>query len=181
MAKIGFARVSTYRQSLDEQIARLSEYGCERVFQSKHSSQIDTKKALEGLLNYVRDGDTVIVTKLDRLGRSLSQVLFVLDQFKERSVNFVAIDQYIDTTNNDPLGIAMVQLLGLFAEMERSFIVSRTQEGKRFSGNYGGRKHKLNEQQRIEVKLRLKRGESKSRLSKELHVSRATILNIERS
>ncbi|WP_435247102.1 recombinase family protein [Vibrio sp. nBUS_14] len=182
MANIGFARVSTQAQELTDQLTRLDEYGCIKIFSGKHSGKADTnKEVLDELLGYVRDGDTVVVTKLDRLGRSLSQVLQVLDQLKEKGVNLVALDQNIDTSNDDPMNTAMVQLLGMFAEMERNFIVSRTQEGKRASGNFGGRKPKLTDDQKKDIKAKLAGGTSKLQLSKEYNVSRGTILNIERS
>jgi DNA invertase Pin-like site-specific DNA recombinase len=182
MSLIGFARVSTKQQDLTIQLEKLASYGCTKIFQGKHSGKADSnKQALEELLNYAREGDTVVVTKLDRLGRSLSQVLNTIDSFNSGGVKLVAIDQPIDTSSNDPMSKAMVQLLGMFAEMERNFIVSRTSEGKAQSGNYGGRKPKLTEEQRLEVKAKLSQGISKVALSKEYNVSRATILNISQS
>lgn len=139
------------------------------------------KQALASLIDYVRSGDTVVVTKLDRLGRSLSQVLNCLDTLTDKQVGFVAIEQGIDTSNNnDPISKAMVQLLGMFAELERNFIISRTSEGKAVSGNYGGRKPKLTSEQEQEVITKLSQGVSKVVLSKQYGVSRATILNISR-
>ena len=182
MALIGFARVSSVSQDLGSQVKALEEYGCEKIFKGKHSGSADTnKQALEELLAYVRSGDTVVVTKIDRFGRSLSQVLTTIDELTARGIKLVAIEQNIDTSNSDPMSKAMIQLLGMFAEMERSFIVTRTQEGKKASGNYGGRKPKLTEEQHIEIKKKLKAGVSKVKLSKEYSVSRATILNIENS
>ena len=182
MEFVGYARVSTQQQDLTQQIDKLEAYGCKKIFKGKHSGKEATnKEALEALLKYVREGDTVVVTKLDRLGRSLSQVLVCLDTLVERGVNLVTIDQSIDTNKSDALSKAMVQLLGMFAELERNFIVTRTQEGKAATGNYGGRKPKLSESQRLEIKNRLKKGHSKMQLSKEFGVSRATILNISRS
>lgn len=182
MALIGFARVSTIHQDLTLQVERLTEYGCEKVFQGKHSGKEESnKQALVSLIDYVRSGDTVVVTKLDRLGRSLSQVLNFLDTLTDKQVSFVAIEQGIDTSNEkDPLSKAMVQLLGMFAELERNFIISRTSEGKAASGNYGGRKPKLSLEQKREVVCKLSQGVSKKSLSKEYGVSRATILNISR-
>lgn len=184
MALVGFARVSSVTQDLGTQLKKLEEYGCkkENIFSGKHSGKADTnKKALDELLAYVRTGDTVVVTKIDRFGRSLSQVLTTIDELTERGIKLVAIEQNIDTSNNDTMSKAMVQLLGMFAEMERSFIVTRTQEGKKASGNFGGRKPKLAEEQRTEIKKKLKAGVSKVKLSKEYGVSRSTILNIENS
>lgn len=181
MALIGFARVSTQQQDLTTQLKALESFGCEKVFQGKHSGKEETnKQALADLLNYVRSGDTVVVTKLDRLGRSLTQVLVCLDTLKSLDVSLIALDQNIDTTKDDPMSKAMVQLLAMFAEMERNFIVSRTSEGKAASGNYGGRKPKLTPEQEKEVQDKLSQGVSKIKLSKEYDVSRATILNISR-
>lgn len=177
---IGFARVSTRQQDLTVQVEKLTQYGCERIFQGKHSGANESNKvALEELLGYVRAGDTVVVTKLDRLGRSLSQVLTTLDRLKERGVTFTAIDQQnIDTTRDDPMSKAMVHLLGVFAEMERNFIVERTTEGKAASGNYGGRKPKLSSSVQQEIIEKLNAGMSKRKLASDYSVSRGTIINI---
>ncbi|WP_137167556.1 recombinase family protein [Salinimonas lutimaris] len=177
---VGFARVSTQHQDLKIQREKLSQYGCKKIFESKHSGKAETnKKALEELLGYVRAGDTVVVTKLDRLGRSLTQVLTTLDLFKERGVTFTAIDQNnIDTTKDDPMSKAMLHLLGVFAEMERNFIVERTTEGKIASGNFGGRKPKLSEETRSLIIDSLKGGASKRQLALQYGVSRGTIINI---
>jgi len=176
MAKIGFARVSSSQQDLTLQLTALEAAGCEKVFQGKHSGKADTNKAaLDELLEYVRADDTVYVTKIDRFGRSLSQVLITLDILKGRGVNLIAIDQSINTNDDDPMSTAMVQLLGMFAEMERNFIASRTTEGKKASGNWGGRRPSLADEQKKEIQARLKAGESQNKLSKEYNVSRVTI------
>jgi DNA invertase Pin-like site-specific DNA recombinase len=180
MSLIGFARVSTVSQDLTEQLAKLNSYGCEKVFNGKHSGKAEANKhALDELLAYVRSGDTVVVTKIDRFGRSLSQVLSTIELLNTKGVNLIAIDQNIDTSNQDPMSKAMVQLLGMFAEMERNFIVTRTTEGKIASGNFGGRKPKLTPDQKNDIKAKLSNGTSKVKLAKEYAVSRATILNIE--
>lgn len=176
MSKIGFARVSSVQQDLTTQIEALEAIGCEKVFKGKHSGKADTnKEALDALLEYVREGDTVYVTKIDRFGRSLSQVLVTIDKLTERGINLVALDQNVDTNKGDAMSKAMVQLLGMFAEMERNFIVSRTTEGKELSGNWGGRKHKLTDEQKSDIRKRLAKGESQNSLSKEYGVSRVTI------
>nr|WP_283626209.1 recombinase family protein [Alteromonas macleodii] len=181
MEFVGYARVSTQQQDLTQQIDKLEAYGCKKIFKGKHSgNEATNKEALEELLRYVREGDTVVVTKLDRLGRSLSQVLVCLDTLVKRKVNLVTIDQAIDTKKTDALSKAMVQLLGMFAELERNFIVTRTQEGKAATGNYGGRKPKLTKEQEQEIRDKLANGVSKVKLSKEYGVARATILNISR-
>lgn len=176
MALIGFARVSTNSQDLTIQLERLTAAGCFKIFQGKHSGKAESnKEALQELLEYVREDDTVIVTKLDRLGRSLSQVLQVIDSLNTKGVNLKALDQQIDTSNSDPMSKAMVQLLGMFAELERNFILSRTQEGKKASGNYGGRPSKLNNEEKKDIIEAHKKGLSINKLSKQHNVSRATI------
>ena len=176
MAKVGFARVSSMGQDLTTQRAALEAAGCERVFSGKHSGKAESNAAaLAELLDYVREGDVVVVTKIDRFGRSLAQVLATIEELTARGVALVALDQDIDTSKQDPMSRAMLQLLGMFAEMERNFIVTRTQEGKAASGNYGGRPPKLTPEQRKDVTRRLAKGESKSALAKEYGVSRATI------
>lgn len=147
MAKVGYARVSTQKQDLTDQITQLKNAGCEKIFEGKNSGKKESNAArLKELLSYVREGDTVIVTKLDRFGRSLIQVLAVLEEFRERKIDFKTLDGIIDTTKrNDPISIATIQLLGLFSELERNFIVMRTQEGKLAKGKsaIGGRPRKL--------------------------------------
>ena len=176
MAYIGWARVSSQGQDLSHQIERLKEYGCTKVFEGKHSGKAETNRdALEALLAFVREGDVVVITKLDRLGRSLKQVLNVLDELKNKNINVLALDQPIDTTNSSPMAQAMTQLLGVFAELERSFIITRTQEGKVATGRYGGRPKKLNNQQIQEVITRHRAGESIASLARVYQVSRMTV------
>lgn len=81
----------------------------------------------------------MVITKLDRLGRGLSQVLNTIELLKQKGARLRALDQNLDTSDDAPLSQAMVQLLGMFAELERNFIAMRTQEGKIASGRFGGR------------------------------------------
>lgn len=193
MAKIGYARVSTTKQDLSEQIAALKKFGCEKIFSGKFSGKDEdletiltrvkqNKVQLDKMLNYVREGDIVVVTKIDRLGRSLIQCLKTLDYFKQNKIGFVALDQGIDTTKRkDPMAMAMIHLLGLFAELERNFIVERTQGGKLAkveSGDLkaiGGRPKKLSEKMEERLAKDIKKKLSINELSKKYEVSRATI------
>ncbi|HHT7781828.1 TPA: recombinase family protein [Pasteurella multocida] len=183
MAKIGFARVSTIKQDLTEQINELKKFGCTKIFASKHSgTQKQNEEKLNELLAYIREGDIVVVTKLDRLGRSLSQCLKTLDFFKENKIGFIALDQGIDTTKRkDPMAMAMIHLLGLFAELERNFIVERTQGGKlaKVESGYlkaiGGRPKKLSEKAEEKLAKDILKKYSINELAKKYNVSRATI------
>lgn len=195
MAKIGYARVSTIKQDLSEQITALKKFGCEKIFSGKFSGKDEdedletiltrvkqNKVQLDKMLNYVREGDIVVVTKIDRLGRSLIQCLKTLDYFKQNKIGFVALDQGIDTTKRkDPMAMAMIHLLGLFAELERNFIVERTQGGKLAkveSGDLkaiGGRPKKLSEKAEEKLVKDILKGGSINELAKKYEVSRATI------
>lgn len=188
MAKIGYARVSTLKQDLNEQISELEKVGCKKIFSGKHSGKAEkNEEQLNELLNYIREGDTVVVTKLDRLGRSLSQCLKMLDFLLENKIGFIALNQSIDTTKRkDPMAMAMIHLLGLFAELERNFIVERTQGGKLAkveSGDLkaiGGRPKKLSEKAEEKLVKDILKGGSINDLAKKYEVSRATISRYKR-
>ena len=174
---IGWARVSSVGQDLASQVQELEQAGCKKVFQGKHSGKAESNQnALDEMLGYIREGDCLVITKLDRLGRSLRQVLEVVDQLKAKGVTLRALHQSIDTSKNDPMNTAMLQLMAMFAQMERGFIVERTQAGKVATGNYGGRKPVLSDTDKATIKTRLQAGESKSALAKEYGCSRATIM-----
>ncbi|MDP0108007.1 recombinase family protein [Glaesserella parasuis] len=183
MAKVGYARVSTLKQDLNEQIAELEKFGCTKIFSGKHSGKPEqNEEQLNELLNYIREGDIVVVTKLDRLGRSLSQCIRVLDMLTENKIGFIALNQGIDTTKRkDPMAMAMIHLLGLFAELERNFIVDRTQGGKLAkieSGDLkaiGGRPKILSEKAEKRLLKDLQKNYSLTKLAEKYEVSRATI------
>lgn len=178
MALIGYARVSTQKQDLTDQIEQLQAAGCEKIFEGKNSGKKESNAArLAELLTYIREGDIVVVTKLDRLGRSLTQVLGVLDELKERKIAFKTLDGAIDTSKrNDPIATAMIQLLGLFSELERNFIVSRTQEGKIAKGRVGGRRHALSDDDLKTFKKDMDAGKSILDLAKKYDISVSTVL-----
>ena len=179
MALVGYARVSVVGQDLDYQRDRLKSVGCVKIFASKNLGKAEANEERLGeLLGYVREGDTVIVTKLDRLGRSLSQVLSTIELLTAKGIFLKAIDQNIDTSDDSPIARAMVQLLEMFSELERNFIVTRTQEGKAASGNYGGRPPKLSASDKKKVVKEFAGGASKSALAQKYGVSRATIIRI---
>lgn len=183
MAKVGYARVSTLKQDLSEQISELEKFGCTKIFSGKHSGKPkQNKDQLNELLNYIREGDVVVVTKLDRLGRSLSQCLKVLDILSKNKIGLVALNQGIDTTKRrDPMAMAMIHLLGLFAELERNFIVDRTQGGKLAKialGDLkaiGGRPKILSEKAEKRLLKDLQKGYPLTKLAEKYKVSRATI------
>jgi DNA invertase Pin-like site-specific DNA recombinase len=141
--KIGYARVSTLDQNLDMQIDALKAAGCERIYTEKMSGKRDDRPELQRCLDALREGDTLVVYKLDRLGRSTFKLLELTEELNERGVKFASIRDNIDTST--VIGKAMFRMLAVLAEMERDIIVERTQAGlkaARARGRVGGRPSK---------------------------------------
>lgn len=181
MAKIGIARVSTRDQSLDIQINKLENEGCDKIFQVKHSGASKANKdLLKDVLDYAREGDIIIVTKLDRVARSMSQLLRFIDDLKDKQIFLKCLDFPLDTSKTDPISTALMQLLGIFSELERNIINERTHEGRVLSGNFGGRKSALSKNLEMKVVDELKKGTHKSVLARFYNVSRTTILRIQK-
>ncbi|HCZ9668349.1 resolvase [Vibrio parahaemolyticus] len=179
MALIGYARVSTADQDLSAQLEALTTAGCQKIFYGKQSGKSDdNKNKLAELLHYVREGDTVVLTKLDRMGRSLNMILATIQQLQEQGVQVKTLDGQVDTTSENAMQRAMTQLLGVFAELEHSIIVDRLQSGRERTGNKGGRKSAINEALRKEIKKNLAVGASISALAREYRTSRTTIYRI---
>ena len=126
--KIGYARVSTDDQTPALQLAALKKAGCKTVFKDDGLSGATNKRpALLRCLKKLEPGDTLIVWKLDRLGRSLRDLITMLDELKQRGVKFRSLTEHLDT--DTPTGRAMWQMIGLLAELERSLISERTRGG----------------------------------------------------
>lgn len=143
--KVGYARVSTQDQKLELQVLELEKYGCEKIFKEKRSA-IKERPELEKLLAHLRVGDTVVVWKLDRLGRSLRHLIDLVALFKEKGVDFVSLNDNIDTTTVQ--GRLIFNIFASFAEFERELISERTKAGlnaAREKGRVGGRKPGLSD------------------------------------
>lgn len=156
---IGYARVSTQEQDNTVQIEALKKAGCELIFEEKVSGGRWDRPKLKELLNYLRKGDVVMVWKLDRLSRSLKDLLFLIEEIEKKQAGFKSLTESIDTTT--PSGKMMMQMVGVFAEFEREMLKERTQKGlehARKQGRIGGRKPKLKEVQRKEIKQLLESG-----------------------
>ncbi|WP_240207732.1 recombinase family protein [Vibrio sp. CyArs1] len=148
---IGYMRVSTKDQDLEIQEQALLKAGCEEIFGGKYSGKSQTNgEELQAVIDYSRKGDTVVVTKFDRLGRSITQVLRAVEALKSKGVHIVSLNDRVDTRDESPMSSAMMQLLAMFAELEHSMIVSRTTEGRVAAKNKGvkfGRKQKLDKKE----------------------------------
>lgn len=144
---VGYARVSTTKQDLQVQISALKEAGATKIYQEKVSGVSSEKKQLSKMKDEVKAGDTLIVTKADRLARSLSQLESVVKELTDRGVTVHILNMGLFTAQNmeNPLNKLMFNVLGSFAEFERSMIMERTQEGlneARARGVKFGRKSK---------------------------------------
>lgn len=150
---IGYARVSKGdEQSNKAQARALSEAGCKRVFEEKVSGGRWDRPELHRMLDQLRDGDTVVVWKLDRLSRSLKGVLHLMDKITCAGAGFRSLTEAIDTTT--AAGRMMMQMVGSFAEFERAMIRERTTTGlaqARAEGRIGGRRKKLDPKKRREI------------------------------
>jgi DNA invertase Pin-like site-specific DNA recombinase len=177
MSLIGYARVSTQDQNLSAQLEALQEAGCTKVFYGKQSGKSDdNQKKLEQLVDYARAGDIVVLTKLDRLGRSLSRILLTIQELEKKGVAMKTLDGQVDTASSNPMQKAMTQLLGVFAELEHSIITDRLQSGRIRTGKLGGKPRILSSQQVAEITKLHKEGTSKRQLAIQFKVSRATIM-----
>lgn len=126
--KIGYARVSTRDQHLDLQRTALSEAGCERIFEEQVSG-VGDRTELKAALQYLREGDCLVVYKLDRLGRSMRDLLDIIEQLRQRDISLVSIRDNIDTGSTT--GKLVLHIFSALAEFERDLILDRTSEGRR--------------------------------------------------
>jgi DNA invertase Pin-like site-specific DNA recombinase len=149
---IGYARVSTQDQDAAAQIAALKTAGCETVFQDKASGGRWDRPELHRLLGQLRQGDVLVVWKLDRLSRALKDVLALMEKVTQAGAGFRSLTEAIDTTS--PGGRMMMQIVGTFAEFERAMLRERTRNGldaARQQGRIGGRRPKLKTHQQQEI------------------------------
>jgi DNA invertase Pin-like site-specific DNA recombinase len=170
---VGYARVSTKTQSNENQIQRLEQFGCEKVFADKYSGATTDREQLQAALAYIREGDTFVITKLDRLARSSVDLGKTAELFQRKNVDFVVLDQDINTTT--PTGKLMFNMIGAFAEFERDLIQERCREGiekARARGVKFGRRPKLTTAQLVALKLDYNAGElTKADLAKKYQIS----------
>ncbi|MER7953828.1 recombinase family protein [Streptomyces sp. NPDC096030] len=146
--RIGYGRVSTSDQHPESQHDALEEAGCDKVFVDKLSGKLASRPELDKALIAVREGDHLVITKLDRLGRSLRNLMDIGDDLRQRGVQLVVLDQGIDTST--PVGQMFFHILGAVAEFEHSLMVERTKQGleaARARGRTGGQKPKLRPRQ----------------------------------
>ncbi len=174
---IGYARVSSQDQNLDLQNDALKDAGCENIYTDKMSGAKTNRPGLEEILGFIRKGDTLVVWRLDRLGRSLKHLIQVLNQLDERGVYFKSIQESLDTST--PGGKLIFHVFGALAEFERDIMRERTMAGlaaARVRGRKGGRPRKLSKKQ-VEMAKKLMGDQSIpiDEICKTMGVSKATL------
>ncbi len=178
---IGYARVSKGdAQSNVAQRRALDAAGCKRVFEETASGGRWDRPKLQEMIEQLRDGDVVVVWKLDRLSRSLKDLLHIMDRIETAGSGFRSLTEAIDTTT--AAGRMMMQMVGSFAEFERAMIRERTSAGlaqARAEGRIGGRRRKLGEKQRREIAESVISGrKSGAEMARLYHVSEPTVSRI---
>lgn len=173
---IGYARVSTQDQNLDVQREALNKAGCKKVFEDKASGTRSERPALIKTLEILREGDTLVVWKLDRLGRSVKQLVDLVGELHKRGIQFKSLTDAIDT--GSPSGRFFFHVMASLAEMERELIVERTRAGlevARQLGRKGGRKPKMTNGKIESAKKLLASGVPPRDVAKNLGVSVPTL------
>ena len=174
---IGYARVSKHEQNLDLQLDELKKAGCDKIFTDKVSGVKTARPGLDEALAYLRSGDSLVVWRLDRLGRSLKHLIETITDLSNRNIGFLSTTENIDTTTSG--GKLIFHIFGALAEFERNLIKERTQAGleaARARGKRGGRPKSLNTKKAaIALELYKNRKSTTVEICKSLGISRATL------
>jgi DNA invertase Pin-like site-specific DNA recombinase len=173
---VGYARVSTDEQNLDLQLDALKLAGCQQLFTDKITGTAKAKEGLSEAIKYLREGDTLVVWKLDRLGRTVKGLVELVEGFQTRGVQFKSITDSIDTST--AAGRFFFHVMAALAEMERELIKERTKAGltaARARGRMGGRKPKMDISKVESAKQLLNSGMTGKDVARNLGVSRATL------
>jgi DNA invertase Pin-like site-specific DNA recombinase len=174
--RIGYARVSTRDQNLDLQLDALQKAGCDKIYKDMISGTKSRRPGLTQALDTLRDGDTLVVWKLDRLGRSVKDLLNFAGGLNERGIGFVSLTDAIDTTTVS--GRFFFNVMASLAQMERELMVERTQAGlqaAREQGRVGGRKRIMTESKIRSARKLLNQGTPPREVASSLGVSVPTL------
>jgi len=184
--KIGYARVSTKDQNLNLQLDALQQAGCEKIFKEKMSGASADRPELLKLLEHVREGDVIVIWKLDRLGRSLKHLVEIVNDLMSKQVGLLSLNDPIDTTT--PQGRLTFNIFASLAEFEREVIRERTKAGlaaARSRGRQGGRPKGLSEKARqkamIAETLYKEQQLTVQQIAEQLHISKTTLYTYLRS
>jgi len=174
---IGYSRISTSDQNLELQLDELKKAGCEKIFQDVASGSKDERKGLQEAINFAREGDCIVIWKLDRLSRSLRHLIDTVNQLKERMIGLKVITMNLDTTT--PSGKLVFHIFASLSEFERELIRERTIAGlqsARVRGRVGGRPKAMDEKKvQIAKSLHADGKTTVSEICETLNVSKATL------
>ena len=174
--RIGYIRVSSFDQNPERQLEQVE---VSKVFTDKASGKDTERPALEELLAFVREGDTVVVHSMDRLARNLDDLRRLVQQLTKRGVRIEFVKECLTFTGEDsPMANLLLSVMGAFAEFERALIRERQREGIALAkqrGAYRGRKKSLSLEQVLELQQRASNGEQKAKLAREYGISRETL------
>lgn len=176
--KIGYARVSTGLQNLNLQEDQLNQYGCEKIFSDHISGSKSKRPGLDKAIEFARAGDTIVVWRLDRLGRNMEDLITLVNELNNRGVSFHSLEENITMDKSSSTGQLLFHLFAAFAEFERNLILERSSAGRiaaRARGRYGGRPEKLNKQDLKLLKTLYDNGTPIKTIAEQWQVSRTTI------
>jgi DNA invertase Pin-like site-specific DNA recombinase len=174
--KIGYIRVSTFEQNTDRQLEGIK---LDKVFTDKASGKDTKRPELAALMQFVREGDTVIVHSMDRLARNLDDLRQIVQKLTRRGIKIQFVKESLSFTGEDsPMATLMLSVMGAFAEFERALIRERQREGVALAkgqGAYKGRKRTLSDTEIAELCRRIDSKENKSKVARDYHISRETL------
>jgi len=174
---VGYARVSTQEQNLDLQKDTLGKARCEKIFVDHVSGVASDRPGIDNAMKFLREGDTLVVWRLDRLGRSLKHLIELIGHLEERKIGFRSLQETIDTTSSG--GKLIFHIFGALAEFERNLIRERTKAGltaARARGRKGGRPKALDSQKReVAVRLYKERKHSVKEVCRIMGISKPTL------
>ena len=174
---IGYARISTLEQNLNLQTDALQRVGCEKIFTDQVSGSVKSRPQLDQALDFIRCGDTLVVWRLDRLGRSLRHLMELVTELQEKGIGFRSLTESMDTTTSG--GKLIFHIFGALAEFERNLIRERTKAGlkaARARGRKGGRKPALStKQQQVAVKLYHEKAHTAEEICRIMGISKPTL------
>ncbi len=179
MSNLGYARVSTTDQNPDLQIDALTAVGCEKIWTDTASGATADRPQLRALLDYARPGDTITIWSIDRLGRSLIDLVGLVNSFEEQGINFRSLTNGFDTTTSG--GRLVFEIFAALAEYERNLIRERTRAGldaAKARGRIGGRRSSLNDDQVAAVRKMHTQGDSIAVIARAVGTSRPTVYRV---
>ncbi len=175
--KVAYARVSSVGQNLDAQLESLKNYGCEKIFQEKVSgTSTKNREELKKCLEFVREGDEFVITRIDRCSRSILDLQLIVNQLKDKGVSITATEQSI--SNKDATGKCFMDMLGVFAEFETNLRYERQMEGIKIAKEKGKFKGKQSSIDVNRIKTLKDEGVNPTDIARQMNISRGSVYRL---